>query len=88
MCIDDYLSAYQRDLWKRQEVVKPAWPNIIRGFHAAGAAIARGGNMVVIDDVLEEDPPWEESLIDLFDGIDVVFGRSLPFGGVGAARKG
>jgi chloramphenicol 3-O phosphotransferase len=73
LCIDDYLGAYQSDLWERQEVVRPRWRNIIRGFHAAGAAIARAGNMVLMDDVLEEDPPWVESLVELFEGIDVVF---------------
>lgn len=57
LCIDDYLGAFQRDLWERQDIVQPEWSNIIRGFHAAGAAIARAGNMVIIDDVLEEKPP-------------------------------
>jgi chloramphenicol 3-O phosphotransferase len=72
LCIDDHLGAYQSDLWERQEIVKPEWPNIIRGFHAAGAAIARAGNMVIIDDVLEESPPWVEHLLELFQGLPVI----------------
>jgi chloramphenicol 3-O phosphotransferase len=73
LCIDDYLGAFQRDLWQRQEVVRPRWPNIIRGFHAAGAGIARAGNLVILDDVLEEEPPWEEHLVELFEGLEVFF---------------
>jgi chloramphenicol 3-O phosphotransferase len=71
LCIDDYLSAYQKGLWKKQEVVRREWSNIIRGFHAAGAAIAGAGNMVIMDDVLENDPPWQDSILELFEGIDV-----------------
>jgi chloramphenicol 3-O phosphotransferase len=70
--IDDYLGAFQSALWERQEIVKPEWPNIIRGFHAAAAAVARAGNMVIIDDVLEESPPWVESLLELLQGLPVI----------------
>ena len=35
--------------------------------------MARAGNMVVIDDVLENEPPWLENLLELFEGLDVVF---------------
>ena len=49
LCIDDYLGAFQKGLWDKQEIVQPAWPNIIAGFHAAAAAIARAGNMVIVD---------------------------------------
>jgi chloramphenicol 3-O phosphotransferase len=73
LCIDDYLSAFQDDLWKKPEIVRPRWGDIIRGFHASAAAIARAGILVIIDDVLEEEPPWVESLIELFDGIKVMF---------------
>ena len=73
LCIDDYLSAFQKGLWDKQKIVQPAWPNIIGGFHAAAAAIARAGNLVIVDDVLEEEPPWVESLLELFDGLEVVF---------------
>jgi len=72
-CIDDYLSAYQQGLWGKKEIVQPEWPKIIRGFHAAGAAIARSGNLVVMDDVLESEPPWVESLLELFSGLSVFF---------------
>ena len=81
LCIDDCLGAFQSDLWERQEIVKPEWPNIIHGFHAAGAAIARAGNMVIIDDVLEEEPPWVESLLELFEGLSVILvGVHCPLG--------
>lgn len=73
LCIDVYLGAFQKGLWDKQEIVQPAWPSIIAGFHAAAAAIARAGNLVIVDDVLEEEPPWVENLLELFDGLEVVF---------------
>ena len=73
LCIDDYLGAFQKGLWDRQEIVQPAWPSIIAGFQAAAAAIARAGNLVIVDDVLEEEPPWVENLLEFFDGLEVVF---------------
>jgi len=72
-CIDDYLSAFQKGLWGRKKIVQPEWPNIIRGFHAAGAEIARAGNLVIMDDVLESEPPLEENLLELFNGLSVFF---------------
>ena len=63
LCIDDYLGAFQNDLWDKREIVQPAWPSIIAGFHAAAAAIAHAGNLVIVDDVLEEEPPWVENLL-------------------------
>jgi chloramphenicol 3-O phosphotransferase len=71
--IDDYLGTYQKRLWDNEEVVRREWPNIIAGFHAAAAAIARAGNLVIVDDVLEEDPPWIENVLASFDGLDVTF---------------
>jgi chloramphenicol 3-O phosphotransferase len=73
LCIDDYLQALQKDLWDRQEVVQREWRHIIGGFHAAAAAIARAGNLVIVDDVLEKEPPWVENLLTLFEGLDVIF---------------
>ena len=72
-CIDDYLDAYQKGLWGREEILQPEWPTIIRGFHAAGAAIARAGNLIIMDDVLENEPPWVESLLELFKGLSIFF---------------
>jgi len=72
-CIDDYLGALQKDLWDRQEIVRCEWHHIIGGFHAAAAAIARAGNLVIVDDVLEKEPPWVENLLTLFEGLDVIF---------------
>jgi chloramphenicol 3-O phosphotransferase len=73
LCIDDYLGTLQKDLWDRQAIVQREWRHIIAGFHAAAAAIARAGNLVIVDDVLEEEPPWIENLLTLFDGLDVIF---------------
>jgi chloramphenicol 3-O phosphotransferase len=28
---------------------------------------------VIVDDVLEKEPPWAESLLTLFEGLDVIF---------------
>jgi len=72
-CIDDYLGAFQSSLCAREDAVRRRWPDILRGFHAAGAAMARAGNWVIIDDVLEAEPPWVESLLELFENLDVVF---------------
>jgi chloramphenicol 3-O phosphotransferase len=72
-CIDDYLGTYQKGLWEKKEIVQPEWPKIIQGFHAAGAAIARSGNLVIMDDVLESEPPWVENLLELFNGLSVFF---------------
>jgi chloramphenicol 3-O phosphotransferase len=81
LCIDEYLGAFQSDLWERQEIVRPKWRSIIRGFHASAAAIARAGNLVILDDVLEEEPPWVESLVELFEGLPVIFvGVHCPLG--------
>jgi chloramphenicol 3-O phosphotransferase len=73
LCIDDYLGALQTDLWDRPDIVQREWQHIIRGFHAAAAAIARAGNLVIVDDVLENEPPWIEHLLALFEGLDVLF---------------
>jgi chloramphenicol 3-O phosphotransferase len=73
LCIDDYLGALQKDLWDRHEIVQREWHHIIHGFHAAAAAIARAGNLVIVDDVLEKEPPWVENLLTLFEGLDVIF---------------
>jgi chloramphenicol 3-O phosphotransferase len=72
-CIDDYLSEFQKGLWGKKEIVQLEWSKIIRGFHAAGAAIARAGNLVIMDDVLESEPPWVENLLELFEGLSVLF---------------
>jgi chloramphenicol 3-O phosphotransferase len=72
-CVDDYLDLYQKGLWQKQEIVQPEWPKIIQGFHAAGAAMARAGNLVIMDDVLESEPPWVENLLELFNGLSVFF---------------
>ena len=72
LCIDDYLGALQKDLWDRPEMVRREWLHIIRGFHAAAAAIARAGNLVIVDDVLENEPPWVENLLALFEDLDVL----------------
>jgi chloramphenicol 3-O phosphotransferase len=73
LCIDDYLGTFQKGLWNNKEVVQRAWPDIIAGFHAAAAAIARAGNLVIVEDVLEKEPPWIENMLTLFDGLDVTF---------------
>ena len=72
-CIDDYLGAFQDKLWQNREMLDQEWAHIIGGFHTAAAAMARAGNLVIVDDVLEDNPPWVENLLELFDGLEVVF---------------
>ena len=72
-CIDDYLGAFQDKLWQNREMLDQEWAHIIGGFHAAAAAMTRAGNLVIVDDVLEDNPPWVENLLELFDGLEVVF---------------
>jgi chloramphenicol 3-O phosphotransferase len=71
-CIDDYLAGYDLERWTSSEELRQAWPRIIRGFHAAAAAVAREGVVVIVDDVLEPDPPWGEHLLRSFAGLDVL----------------
>jgi chloramphenicol 3-O phosphotransferase len=52
--------------------VQPVWPNIITGSHATAAAIARAGNLVIVDNVLEDEPTWVENLLALCDGLEVI----------------
>ncbi|MES0361073.1 MAG: hypothetical protein ABUK20_09175 [Anaerolineales bacterium] len=54
-------------------MVKQEWAKIIQGFHAAGSAIAHAGNLVTMEYVLESEPPWLESLMNLFEGLYVRF---------------
>ena len=72
-CIDDYLKLYPQDLWDGNTVSAQDWEQIIRGFHAAGAAMARENNLVIFDDVLEAEPPWIAHLLALFEGLTVYF---------------
>jgi len=71
-CIDDYLGAFQDKLWQNREMLDQEWAHIIGGFHTAAAAMTRAGNLVIVDDVLEDNPPWVENLLELFDGLEVV----------------
>jgi chloramphenicol 3-O phosphotransferase len=36
-------------------------------------AVGAAGNMVIMDDVLENEPPWQDCLLELFEGIDIFF---------------
>jgi chloramphenicol 3-O phosphotransferase len=56
------------------------WAHIRRGcgttkrlFSGSGPTSARAGNLVIVDDVLEEEPPWIENVLAFFDGLDVTF---------------
>ncbi|NOR84386.1 MAG: chloramphenicol phosphotransferase [Ardenticatenales bacterium] len=73
LCIDHYPGEFQEGRWDNKQAAQQRWPQIISGFHAAAAAIARAGNLIIVDDVLEENPPWVESLRSLFEGLEVVF---------------
>jgi hypothetical protein len=33
-------------MWEKKEIVVQEWAKIVQGFHVAGAAIARAGNLV------------------------------------------
>ena len=71
-CIDAYLSWFQEDLWDQKDVVARSWTAMIRGFHAAAGAIARCGVCVILDDVLENDPPWLDHFCEAYQGLYVV----------------
>ena len=47
-------------------------PRLLAGFYASSAAIARAGNDVVVDTVLQE-PSWVGPCVIAFDGLEVVF---------------
>ena len=73
LCIDDYLGEFQEGRWDNKQATQQRWSQIVSGFHTAAAAAARAGNSIIVDDVLEENPPWVESLRSLFHDLEVVF---------------
>jgi chloramphenicol 3-O phosphotransferase len=47
-------------------------PRLLAGFHASSAAIARAGNCVIVDTVLQE-PAWIAPCVRAFEGLEVIF---------------
>jgi chloramphenicol 3-O phosphotransferase len=48
------------------------FPRLLAGFNSSSAAIARAGNSIIVDTVLEE-PSWVAPCVMAFEGLDVVF---------------
>ena len=55
-----------------RKYLSQALPNLLGGFDASNAAIARAGNNVIVDHVLQE-PSWVVPCAKAFEGLDVVF---------------
>lgn len=55
-----------------EHYLEKALPNLLAGFDASTAAIARAGNNVIVDHVLQE-PSWVSPCAEAFTGLAVVF---------------
>ena len=53
-------------------MVRQEFPRWLSGFHASAASIARAGNWIIVDHVLE-NPKWLDECVELFDGMEVIF---------------
>lgn len=72
MNIDDFLQRLPEASLADAEYLSRALPVLLAGFDDSNAAIARAGNNVIIDHVLQE-PSWISHCARAFQGLKVVF---------------
>lgn len=70
--VDTYLSQIAQSDLSNTTLMEERFPNIVNGFHESAAAIARAGNNVIVDYVLQQ-PEWLDACVKAFDGLPVVF---------------
>ena len=70
--VDGFLHLIPGKWWDDKEVVQQEFPRWLSGFHASAASIARAGNWIILDHVLE-NPKWLDECVELFDGMEVIF---------------
>lgn len=72
LSLDTFLHQLQDSFLGDLECFSAALPALLDGFNASNAAIARSGNSVIIDHVLQE-PSWVAPCVRAFEGLDVIF---------------
>lgn len=70
--VDTYLSQIAPCDLNNPSLMEERFPKIVAGFHESAAAIARAGNNVIVDYVLQQ-PEWLSDCIRAFSGLPVVF---------------
>ncbi len=70
--VDAFLNQLPEASLSDQEYFSRALPNLLAGFNASSAAIARAGSNIIVDHVLQE-PSWVLPCVRTFEGIEVVF---------------
>ena len=70
--IDGFLHQLPASVLADQMALARELPRLIAGFNASAAAIARAGNNIIVDSVLQE-PSWVVPCAQAFHGLDVLF---------------
>ncbi len=70
--VDAFLHQLSDTYLADRAYLSEAFPTLLAGFNASTAAIARAGNNVIVDHVLQE-PSWVAPFVEAFDGLRVVF---------------
>jgi chloramphenicol 3-O phosphotransferase len=70
--IDAFLHLLPASTLEDQARLFREFPRLLAGFNSSSAAIARAGNNVIVDSVLE-DPSWVVPCVKAFDGLEVLF---------------
>jgi len=70
--VDTYLSQIAQCDLNNAKLMEERFANIVNGFHESAAAIARAGNNVIVDYVLQQ-PEWLDACVKAFEGMPVVF---------------
>ena len=70
--LDGFLNQLPIHYLENEKYLSGALPILLAGFDASNAGIARSGNNVIVDHVLQE-PSWVAPCVKAFEGLDVVF---------------
>ncbi len=65
--VDTYLSQIAQCDLNNASLMEERFPYIVNGFHESAAAIARAGNNVIVDYVLQQ-PEWLDACVKAFEG--------------------
>ena len=75
LSIDDFIDMYPQWLWGPKggkEMYLRILPSIISGLHGSVATLARSGNNIILDHVLQEKE-WLKECVEKWDGLEVFF---------------
>jgi chloramphenicol 3-O phosphotransferase len=70
--IDAFLHQLPLSALEDQAALFREFPRLLAGFNSSSAAIARAGNNIIVDSVLEE-PSWVAPCVKAFEGLEVLF---------------